>query len=176
MHAQGCSVYGLRETEPSDLLIVEETEPQVLDPVIDVGKLVPVWAEKQGISLEQWTTSDRKQKDRWRYAHLMDKEAAATGIQETVTASPLLLVIGDEVTEEVCRLCHANADLNAQDVGKLVPEDSPPLMSNSEIERQDIFGHRSEYTSSATGQEVGGSTPLDAGIGATLSLPSFNIN
>ena len=34
----------------------------------------------------------------------MDKEAAATGIQETVTASPLLLVIGDEVTEEVCRL------------------------------------------------------------------------
>ena len=49
-------------------------------------------------------------------------------------------------------------------------------MSNSEIERQDIFGHMSEYTSSATGQELGGSTTSDAGLGATLSLPGLNIN
>ena len=39
--AQGCSVHGLRKTEPSDVLIVEETEPQLPDPEIYVWKLVP---------------------------------------------------------------------------------------------------------------------------------------
>ena len=47
--------------------------------------------------------------------HQTDKEAVATGTQETVTASPLLLAIGDEDTGEVRRLCHGRADLNAQD-------------------------------------------------------------
>ena len=35
--ARGCSVHGWRETEPCDLSLVEETEPQVRDPEIDVG-------------------------------------------------------------------------------------------------------------------------------------------
>ena len=53
----------------------------------------------------------------------------------------------------------------------------PPLsQSNPEIERQDIFGHRSDNTSSATGQEAGGSLTSNAGLGATLSLPGLNIN
>lgn len=47
--------------------------------------------------------------------HPTDEEAAAVGTQETVTASPLLLAIGDEDTGEVRRLCHGRADLNAED-------------------------------------------------------------
>ena len=35
--ARGCSVHGWRETEPCDLSLIEETEPQVRDPEIDVG-------------------------------------------------------------------------------------------------------------------------------------------
>ena len=62
------------------------------------------------------------------------------------------------------------------DGGELVLDDPPPSRSNPEIERQDIFGHRSDNTSSVTGQEAGGSTTSDAGLGATLSLPGLNIN
>jgi hypothetical protein len=62
------------------------------------------------------------------------------------------------------------------DGGEVVLDDPPPSRSNPEIERQDIFGHRSDNTSSATGQEAGGSTTSDAGLGATLSLPGLNIN
>jgi uncharacterized membrane protein len=58
------------------------------------------------------------------------------------------------------------------DGGELVLDDPPPSRSNPEIERQDIFGHRSDNTSSATGQEAGGSTTSDAGLGATLSRAS----
>ena len=35
-----CSVHGLRDTEPCDLLPVEATEPQVPDPYIDAAELV----------------------------------------------------------------------------------------------------------------------------------------
>ncbi|MDA8583080.1 ankyrin repeat domain-containing protein [bacterium] len=47
--------------------------------------------------------------------YLSHKEAAAAGARDTVTASPLLLAIGDEVTGHVRRLFHGRADLNAQD-------------------------------------------------------------
>ena len=40
--------------------------------------------------------------------HPTDKEAAAAITQETVTASPLLLAIGDEDTGEVRCLCHGS--------------------------------------------------------------------
>ena len=40
--------------------------------------------------------------------HKTDKEAAAAIIQETVTAYPLPLAIGDEDTGEVRRLCHGS--------------------------------------------------------------------
>ena len=56
----------LRQLVPTEVALVNSV-PGVPSET-DVGKLVPVWAEKQGISLEQWTTSDRKQKDRWRCA------------------------------------------------------------------------------------------------------------
>ena len=46
---------------------------------------------------------------------MMDKEAAATGIQETVAASPLLLVIGGEVTEEALQ-----ANTSEESAGDLI--------------------------------------------------------
>ena len=68
--ARGCSVHGWRETEPCDLLLVEETEPQVPD---HGGAASGLGCAKATGPLER---------------HPTDKEAAAAGTQNTVTASP----------------------------------------------------------------------------------------
>ena len=56
--------------------------------------------------------------------------------------------------------------------GSGIARPSDPLV----VEEAPICGHKPDNPSSATGQEAGGSTTSDAGLGTTLSLPGLNMN
>ena len=60
---------------------------------------------------------------------------------------------------------------------KAPKKDMSPVQkaAQDDDEEAPICGHRSDNPSSATGQEAGGSTTSDAGLGTTLSLPGLNI-
>ena len=93
--------------------------------------------------------------------HSFVSDTEAPGTQETVTASPLLLAIGDEDTGGIRRLCHGRADLNAQDeVDCLTPLFFASFCGHVAMARL-LCGAKADVNASLQGAgRISGQTPL----------------
>ena len=91
----------------------------------------------------------------------MDKEAAVARTREMVSASPLLLAVGDEDMGAVSRLCDGCADLNVQDgVDGLTPLFFASFCGHVEMTRL-LCGAKADVNASLYGAtRISGQTPL----------------